>query len=49
MFKTLVELLRHRAQAEPDRVAYTFLADAETAEARLTYARLDEQARTRRL
>ncbi len=42
---TLVELLRSRAQTEPERVAYTFLSDGETAEARLTYAQLDQQAR----
>src|SRR4051812_9570151 len=41
---TLVELLRRRAQQQPDQLAYTFLVDGETTEARLTYAELDQQA-----
>ena len=42
---TLIEILRHRAQAQPDKRAYTFLKDGETEEASLTYAQLDRQAR----
>nr|VFK79808.1 MAG: hydroxymethylglutaryl-CoA synthase [Candidatus Kentron sp. SD] len=42
---TLVELLRHRAQAQPDKTTYTFLKDGETEEASLTYAQLDLRAR----
>ncbi len=42
---TLVDLLRHRAQAQPDKTAYTFLKDGEIEEASFTYAQLDHQAR----
>lgn len=42
---TLVDLLRWRAQHEPQRVAYTFLRDGETEEVNLTYGELDRQAR----
>ncbi len=42
---TLVELLRHRASEDPDRTALTFLADAGTVKASLTYAQLDHKAR----
>lgn len=42
---TLVELLRQRAEAQPDKMAYTFLQDGEIEEASLTYAELDRQAR----
>jgi amino acid adenylation domain-containing protein/FkbH-like protein len=41
----LIELLRRRAAEQPDRVAYTFLADGETEEVNLTYGELDRQAR----
>ncbi len=41
----LVDLLRFRAADQPERVAYTFLVDGETAEAHLTYAELDRRAR----
>nr|VFK24452.1 MAG: malonyl CoA-acyl carrier protein transacylase [Candidatus Kentron sp. MB] len=41
---TLIELLRHRAKTQPDKTAYTFLANGETIEASLTYAQLDSQA-----
>jgi len=43
---TLVEVLRRRALAGPDRRAYTFLLDGESREVHLTYGELDRQART---
>ncbi len=42
---TLVELLRRRAQGEPDARAITFLADGEHQEESLTYAELELDAR----
>lgn len=42
---TLTDLLRSRAEHQPDRLAYTFLKDGETDEVRLTYSELDRQAR----
>ena len=42
---SLVEVLRHRASLQPDRLAYRFLADGEVEEATLTYAELDRRAR----
>nr|VFK67790.1 MAG: Acyl-CoA synthetase (AMP-forming)/AMP-acid ligase II [Candidatus Kentron sp. UNK]VFK73118.1 MAG: Acyl-CoA synthetase (AMP-forming)/AMP-acid ligase II [Candidatus Kentron sp. UNK] len=42
---TLVELLRLRAENQPDKMAYTFLKDGETIDTSLTYAQLDQQAR----
>ncbi|HEU4325737.1 MAG TPA: fatty acyl-AMP ligase [Roseiflexaceae bacterium] len=42
---TLVDLLRRRAQQQPDRRAYTFLVDGEAQEATLTCADLDRAAR----
>ena len=42
---TLVELLRTRAERQPDRWAYSFLADGDEEELRLTYAELDLRAR----
>jgi acyl-CoA synthetase (AMP-forming)/AMP-acid ligase II len=42
---TLVELLRHRAVYQPDKIAYTFLEDGETEENYLTYTNLDREAR----
>lgn len=42
---SLVHLLRWRAVDQPGRLAYTFLPDGETEEARLTYKDLDRQAR----
>src|ERR1044072_8291122 len=44
--RTLVEALRWRARHQPERMAFTFLPDGEAAELRLTYAELDEQARS---
>jgi acyl-CoA synthetase (AMP-forming)/AMP-acid ligase II len=43
---TLVELLRLRALNRPDQPLYTFLLDGEAAEAVLTCAELDRQARS---
>ncbi len=43
--RTLVDLLRFRAQKQPDNLAYTFLLDGEQAEAQITYSDLDRQAR----
>ncbi len=42
---TLTEILCRRARQQPDRTAFTFLADGEDETARLTYAELDQQAR----
>ncbi|MEK8016255.1 MAG: SDR family NAD(P)-dependent oxidoreductase [Candidatus Parabeggiatoa sp.] len=42
---TLVEILRHRAQTQPNQTAYTFLKDGETEEVSLTYAQLDQRVR----
>ncbi|MDF5720951.1 MAG: AMP-binding protein [Rhizonema sp. PD37] len=44
-FSTLVELLRYRAEIQPDQKAYTFLRDGETEEISLTYRELDQLAR----
>ena len=44
--KTLIELLRTRAESQPDSHAYTFLVDGETTEVSVTYGELDQQART---
>ena len=43
-FSTLVEALRWRATHQAAQPAYTFLADGETDEQRLTYAELDQAA-----
>src|SRR5262245_17785744 len=42
---TLVELLCQRALEDPDRAAFTFLADADTEKGTLTYRELDRRAR----
>jgi acyl-CoA synthetase (AMP-forming)/AMP-acid ligase II/alpha-ketoglutarate-dependent taurine dioxygenase/acyl carrier protein len=42
---TLVELLRRRAQQQPEQLAYRFLVDGVAEEVSLTYAGLDCQAR----
>src|SRR6185369_9200001 len=42
---SLVEVLRWRAINQPDRLAYTFLTDVDSEEARLTYQQLDERSR----
>jgi len=45
-FTTLVEVLQLRADQQPDRQAFSFLANGEEETARLTYRELDLQART---
>ncbi|MEZ0369288.1 MAG: condensation domain-containing protein, partial [Candidatus Sericytochromatia bacterium] len=42
---TLGEVLRWRAQTQPERRAFTFLADGESLEQQISYAGLDRQAR----
>jgi natural product biosynthesis luciferase-like monooxygenase protein/FkbM family methyltransferase len=42
---TLVDLLRWRAEKQPEQWAYSFLADGENEELRLGYAELDRRAR----
>nr|VFK36791.1 MAG: Acyl transferase domain-containing protein [Candidatus Kentron sp. SD]VFK40420.1 MAG: Acyl transferase domain-containing protein [Candidatus Kentron sp. SD]VFK78348.1 MAG: Acyl transferase domain-containing protein [Candidatus Kentron sp. SD] len=42
---TVVDLLRYRAQAKPNKAVYTFLKDGEIEEDSLTFARLDRKAR----
>jgi acyl-CoA synthetase (AMP-forming)/AMP-acid ligase II len=44
-FNSLVHTLVHRAQDQPDRVAYTFLVDGTTAVDSLTYGQLDRNSR----
>ncbi len=43
--ESLIDVLRRRAQDDPDRRAYTFLADGETEEEQLSYGELDRRAR----
>lgn len=43
--RTLVEILRTRAEIQPDQRAYTFLVDGEREEVHLTYGELDQKAR----
>lgn len=42
---TLVELLRHRAEHQPDDLAFIYLVDGESEEQPITYRELDRQAR----
>ncbi len=42
---SLVEILRYRAQHQPNQVAYIGLENGETESKRLTYAQLDQNAR----
>ncbi|MEC4805692.1 MAG: hybrid fatty acyl-AMP ligase/type I polyketide synthase [Jaaginema sp. PMC 1079.18] len=44
-FSTLVDLLRERAQYQPEQTAFIFLPDGETPSGSLTYAELDKRAR----
>jgi natural product biosynthesis luciferase-like monooxygenase protein len=41
---TLIDLLQSRANQEPDKTAYIFLADGETEEDSLTYQELDQRS-----
>ncbi len=43
--RTWVEVLSRAATDQPDRIAFSFLADGEDLAAELSYARLDQQAR----
>ncbi|HEX3641760.1 MAG TPA: beta-ketoacyl synthase N-terminal-like domain-containing protein, partial [Ktedonobacteraceae bacterium] len=45
-FSTLIDLLRWRANQQPEQRIYTFLTDGDTEKVSLTYAELDYQART---
>ncbi|MBW4696834.1 MAG: fatty acyl-AMP ligase [Aphanocapsa lilacina HA4352-LM1] len=42
---TLVAMLQRRAVQQPERLAFTFLADGETQQSNLTYGELDRRAR----
>jgi acyl-CoA synthetase (AMP-forming)/AMP-acid ligase II len=42
----LVDLVRARAFDHPDKLAYTFLSEGEASETSLTYAQLDQKARS---
>ncbi|MEA3337591.1 MAG: AMP-binding protein [Chloroflexota bacterium] len=45
-FFSLVDILRDRAEKQPERLAYTFLVDGETGDGQVfTYAELDQRAR----
>ena len=44
-YRTLVDLLRVRADSQPHQIAYTFLLDGEVEDSRLTYGELDQRAR----
>ncbi|WP_414584328.1 amino acid adenylation domain-containing protein [Scytonema sp. PCC 10023] len=45
-FSTLIELLRWRAQKQPQQKAYSFLIDGEVEGSHLTYGELDRQAQS---
>jgi 8-amino-7-oxononanoate synthase/acyl carrier protein len=42
---TLVEMLRHRVECQPDDIAFKYLVDGETEQVDITYRELDRQAR----
>ncbi len=44
-FESLVQVLRSRAQTEPNQCAYTFLVDGITQRDKLNYGELDQQSR----
>ena len=44
-FTSLVHMLLHRAQHQPDHLAYTFLVDGTIQSDSLTYGQLDRQSR----
>lgn len=46
VFSAIPDILRHRAETTPERLAYRFLRDGETDVLETTYATLDQQART---
>ncbi len=41
---TMVDLLRRRAEKQPEQTAYVYLKNGETEESRLTFAQLDQRA-----
>jgi acyl-CoA synthetase (AMP-forming)/AMP-acid ligase II/acyl carrier protein len=45
MQSTAVDLLHLRAATDPDKTAFTFLTDGDSAEEKVTYGELDERAR----
>ena len=45
-FSSLVHMLRHRANADPDRTAFIYLAGDDLDETRVTYGELDREARS---
>ncbi|BAZ29704.1 AMP-dependent synthetase and ligase [Cylindrospermum sp. NIES-4074] len=45
-FSNLVDMLRQRAQYQPNQTAFIYLQNGETESSRLTYQELDKQART---
>lgn len=45
-YRTLSDILRWRAENQAKRIAYTYLIDGENQELHLTYAELDEKARS---
>jgi acyl-CoA synthetase (AMP-forming)/AMP-acid ligase II len=45
IWSTLIDLLRDRSQSQPNKTAYTFLQNGDTAANSLTYHSLDERAR----
>jgi acyl-CoA synthetase (AMP-forming)/AMP-acid ligase II len=44
-YSTIVEILRDRAMTQPHQIGYTFLADGESEDSRLTYEQLDRHSR----
>ncbi|MEB3358629.1 MAG: hybrid fatty acyl-AMP ligase/type I polyketide synthase [Synechococcales bacterium] len=44
-FSSLIDLIRYRAQHQPEQIVFTFLRDGEVELGRLTYRELDRQAR----
>ena len=45
-YPTIIDLLRQRAQEQPQQTAYAFLKDGETQVVSVTYRELDQQAQT---
>ncbi|MGB3558015.1 MAG: AMP-binding protein, partial [Geitlerinemataceae cyanobacterium] len=44
-YSTLVNLLRDRAQTQPDQIAYVFLSDGDSESGKLTYGDLENRAK----